>query len=62
MIVRALLCFDFIKGDDHDRQYHMNPGDVMTIEDVNQAQSFINSGYVVEVVACQTCGSYVEKA
>lgn len=58
MVVKALTVFDFVTGD---RTVHMNNGDILTITDVNQAQSLINSGCAVEVEQCQQCGSYSDK-
>lgn len=59
MIVRCLNVVDFFAGD---RQFHLNPGDVKTIDDIHQAQSLIASGYVEEVVMCSSCGGYAKKA
>lgn len=41
--------------------FTMNIGDIRTIEDENMVNSFIASGYVVEVEQCSCCGSYVPK-
>jgi hypothetical protein len=57
MTVRALKVFDFMA---EERQIHMDLGDVMTIENGNQAQDLITNGYAEEVVQCEHCGSYVK--
>lgn len=57
MIVRALRSFSAAT----EPMITMNPGEIRTIEDLDLVQSLIESGFVVEVEACPTCGSYVEK-
>lgn len=54
MKLRALQSFSGAIGSFHE-------GQVFEIQDLNVAQNLINSGYVVEVESCPTCGNTIDK-